>query len=80
MGGVSYNTAGYTKEEYAVRLQGLTDAELQKEAENYIWLSAFASNNRRSAYHWMCDATYDEAVRRGKEEIYSKAHRKASER
>lgn len=73
---VGYNTAGWTKEEYATRLQGLTDEELFKEAKEYIWFSAWANNNPRSAYHWMCDMTHDEARNRGKvKEIYTKAYR-----
>lgn len=74
----AYNTAGYTKEEYAAKLQTMSDDELLKEAEQFIWLSAYANNNPRSAYHWMCDMTYDEAKRRGKEDIYSRAWKRAS--
>lgn len=76
----TYNTAGYTKEEYAAKLQTLSDRELRKEAEQYIWLSAYASNNPRSAYHWMCSATYDEALRRDKvKQIYTAAYRELYE-
>lgn len=40
-----------------------------------IWLSAYASNNPRSDYHWQCDACYDECKKRGKEDIYNRAHK-----
>lgn len=68
------------KPEYVAKLAAMTDEQLFTEAEQYIWLSAYADNNPRSAYHWMCDATYDEAQRRGKTDIYSRAHKKASSR
>ena len=63
------------KPAFVAKLATLTEAELFDEAKKYIWLSAYAANNPRSAYHWMCDATYDEARRREKPEIYSKAHK-----
>jgi heme-degrading monooxygenase HmoA len=61
---------------YAERLELLSDEQLADEAERYIWLSAWANNNGRSAYHWMCDMTYGEASRRGKTEIYAEAHKR----
>lgn len=64
-----------TLPEYEVKLEGLTDAELRAECEHYIWLSAYAANNPRSDYHWQCDATYDECVRRDKRDIYAAAHK-----
>lgn len=71
-------TLDRTKSEYTAKLIGLTDLDLFKEAEQMIWLSAFANNNPRSAYHWRCDACYDECQRRGRPHIYSRAHQKAS--
>lgn len=62
---------------YIAGLETLTDGGLKDEAESKIWLSAFAANNPRSCYHWQCDATYAEATRRGKPEIYSEAHKAA---
>lgn len=70
----------YTKEQQAeidafkLKLPEMTDEDLYKAARKYIWLSAYASNNPRSAYHPMCDAAFDEAKRRGKPEIYERAH------
>ena len=63
------------KQQYAARLEGMPDADLQAEAERYIWLSAFAANNPRSDFHWKCDMTFAEARRRGKEKIYERAHK-----
>jgi hypothetical protein len=63
-----------TEEGFRIGLETLSDADLAKQCEHYIWLSAYAANNPRSAYHWKCDATYDECKRRGKLDIYTKAH------
>lgn len=74
----------YTKEQQAeidafkLKLPEMSDVDLYEAARKYIWLSACASNNPRSAYQpmcdAMCDATFDEATRRGKPEIYERAH------
>jgi hypothetical protein len=64
------------KEAYKASLMTLADENLYEECRSKIWLSAYASNNPNSCYHWQCDYCYDESSRRGKiEEIYSKAHR-----
>lgn len=76
----TYNTAGYTKEEWALKLERMTDEDLRKACNDYIWLSAYAGNNPRSAYHWMCDATYDECHRRDKIHIYAEEHERLSRR
>ncbi len=61
------------------KLVSKDDDKLFEETKNKIWLSAFASNNPRSDYHWHCDATYDEWQRRkGSTEMYSKAHKEVS--
>jgi hypothetical protein len=62
------------KPAYLKKLEAMTDEELYKECKDKIWFSAYANNNPRSCYHWQCDATYDEAKRRDKVEIYTKAH------
>lgn len=64
---------GRPRQEYAERIAALDEAGFLKEAEQKIWLSAFANNNPRSDYHWHADACYDEAARRGKPELYRAA-------
>lgn len=71
-------TLDKTKSEYAAKLISMTDPELFKETEQMIWLSLFTNNNPHSAYHWRCDASHDECQRRGRPDIYSRAHEKAS--
>jgi hypothetical protein len=66
------------RQDFANRIGAMDDAAFVKEAEHYIWLSAYANNNPRSDYHWQCDACYDEAARRGKPELYRQAHKRAS--
>jgi len=69
---------GKPKISYLLKLTEMSDTELRKACESDIWLSAYAENNPRSDYHWMCDACYDECKRRGKSEIYSQAHKYVS--
>jgi hypothetical protein len=70
---------GKLRQAFADRLAAaVSDAEYLELAEQYIWLSAYADNNPRSDYHWMCDACYAEAGRRGKPELYRKAWEQAS--
>ena len=66
---------GKPKREFIKDLVTSSDGDLYKKCTDYIWLSAFANNNPRSDYHWMCDACYDECQRRNQPEIYSKAHK-----
>ncbi len=67
--------AAYTG--YRATIAGFNDADFLKEAKDKVWLSAYASNNPRSDYHWQCDLCYDEAVRRGGVDapLYNKAHK-----
>lgn len=67
---------GQPKSAYIERLAAMTEQELRKACSDKIWLSAYASNNPRSDYHWQCDAVYDECVRRGRVDIYSEEHAK----
>jgi len=66
------------KEAYKAKILVMTDEELFGETEKKIWLSAFAANNPISCYHWQCDDTYTEWVRRGKVDQYDRAHKRAS--
>jgi len=69
---------GAPKQHFADTLAASDEAQFLQLAEKYIWLSAYADSNPHSDYHWMCDACYDEAKRRGKPELYEQAHRRAS--
>ena len=55
----------------------LSDDDFVVKAAEMIWLSAFAENNPRSAYHPMCDMCHDEALRRGNANLYVMAFDKA---
>ena len=73
------SNSGKPRQDFADKLAAAaTDADFVKIAENYIWLSAYANNNPRSDYHWMCDAAYDEAQRRKRPELYDLAWHQAS--
>ena len=73
-----YDNSGNPKANYLARIAGMNETQLAEETALKIWLSAFASNNPRSDYHWHCDACYDECQRRGRGDIYTTAHAKAS--
>jgi hypothetical protein len=64
---------GKPKQNFVDKIEAMSDEAFVDKAQQTIWLSAFANNNPRSDYHWQADACYDEAVRRGKPELYSKA-------
>jgi hypothetical protein len=61
-----------TLEQYREKLAGMSDVGIVSEAESMVWLSCYAANNPRPDYHWQCDATYDEAKRRGKVWLYQR--------
>lgn len=67
------DNSGKPRQPYADKLSKMEEPELFKETKDKIWLSAYASNNSRSDYHWQCDATYDEWYRRGRGERYDEA-------
>jgi hypothetical protein len=69
---------GKPRQEFADKLAAASDKDYLDIAEERIWLSAYADNNPRSDYHWQADACYEEAKRRGKPELYSKAWEKAA--
>ena len=74
---VNPDNAPEKKEAYRKKLEAMADDELFKETEQMIWLSAYASNNPISCYHWQCDATYVEWKRRkGDDKNYALAHKK----
>ena len=69
---------GAPRQHFADTLAASDEAQFLQLAEEYIWLSAYASNNPRSDYHWKCDACYDEAKRRGNPDLYRKAWERAA--
>ena len=69
---------GRLKQDYLDKLSHLSDDELRKEVNKFIWLSAYASNNPRSDFHWQADVCYDECKRRDKVSIYEEEHYKLS--
>lgn len=70
---------GKPRQEFADKIAAASDTEYLKIAEDKIWLSAYANNNPRSDYHWQADACWEEAMRRGKPDLYSEAWHKARE-
>jgi hypothetical protein len=68
-----YNNKREPRQPFADHIATLDDASFVKDAETIIWLSAYANNNPHSDYHWQADACYDEALRRGKPELYNAA-------
>lgn len=61
--------------EYKAKLEAMSDTDLFKETKDKIWLSAYANNNPSSCFHWQCDFTHDEWMRRrGNSDEYARAH------
>lgn len=69
--------SGETKSEWREKLAAMTEDELYKHCEEYIWLSAYANNNPRSDYHFLADAGYEECHRREKMDLYKRAYNAA---
>lgn len=72
------DNSGKPKSNYLKNVSLMTDEELAKECESKIWLSAYASNNPRSDFHWQVDACYDECEKRKKGFIYDQAYKNVS--
>ncbi len=72
---------GNPKSNYLEKIAGMDAESFKDECESKIWLSAYASNNPRSDYHWHCDACWHESNDRGgTPTIYEKAYNAVSER
>jgi len=69
---------GHPRQEFADKIAAASEVVFVQMAENRIWLSAYASNNPRSDYHWQADACADEAERRGKPDLYRQAWSRAA--
>lgn len=72
------DNSGNSRQKFADKLAEYSEKEFLWECEQYIWLSAFAANNPRSDWHWMCDLCYDESIRRGAPDLYERAWHRAS--
>jgi hypothetical protein len=64
---------GTPRQEYADKLVIMTDTELFNNCKEFTWLSAYATNNKQSDYHWMWDACILECCRRDREDLFKKA-------
>ncbi len=71
------DNSGKPRQIYANKIADMDETAFLQEAEQKIWLSAYANNNPRSDYHFMADACCDEANRRGKPELYTQAFNRA---
>lgn len=60
--------------EYVKTIAEYSNSKLYDTCKDTIWLSAYATNNPASDFHWMCDACYEECKKRGVLELYNKAH------
>ena len=69
---------GNPKHNYFIKVKSMSDKELLEETEQSIWLSAYATNNPRSDYHWHVDACWDAWDLRGNLSGYEKAWKRAS--
>lgn len=63
---------------FADHLFEMDDETFVKQAEQSIWLAAYAANNPISDYHWQVDACYQEALRRDNPKLYERAWHNAS--
>lgn len=69
---------GKPKQAWVDKLASLDDDKLAATCEQAIWLSAYASNNPRSDYHWQADACCDHCRIIDKPEIYQTAWKRAA--
>jgi hypothetical protein len=73
---------GKLRQDFADRLTAASDEEFLTIAEQCIWLSACASNNPRSDYHWQVDTCLEEsrvrALLNPANDLYGQAWKAAS--
>lgn len=66
---------GRPKTDYLAKLAAMSDTALSSECYSMIYQAARCANNPRADWHWMVDACYDEAAKRGEgAPIYSRAY------
>jgi hypothetical protein len=72
------DNAGVPKQLYLDKLKMCSESELLKETETIIWLSAYASNNPYSDYHWQKKACAIECNSRGSDlNLFETAYKRA---
>ena len=68
---------GRPKVDYLTKISEMDDAALYSECYSMIYQSARCANNHRADWHWMVDACYEEAQKRGDgAPIYSRAYKR----
>lgn len=72
-----FDNSGNPTSAYTAKIEAMDDDALVAEASDKCWLSAFASNNPRSDYHWQTGALYAEAAKRRKPWLYARGWNKA---
>lgn len=68
------NNAGSPVQHFADSIAASDDEQFVQTASDVIYMSAHASNNATSDFHWQADACYYEARRREKPELYQAAY------
>lgn len=66
---------GRPKADYLTKIAAMSDEDLYSECYSMIYQAARCNNNPRADWHWMCDACYDESMRRTDTKIYDRAHK-----
>lgn len=66
---------GIPKINYINQLRLMDLEKLSEETKKMIWLSAYASNNPKSDYHWQCDACYGVIEEKKLLGLYDKLHK-----
>lgn len=67
------DNSGQPKLRYLNKICQMSEDEIYQETKNKIWLSAYASNNHRSDYHWQCDYCWNVLSFRGLSDVYKAA-------
>lgn len=66
--------------EYDAKLAAMDDDAFVLECGSMIYMSAYCGNNPRAIWHWRVDACYDEAKRRGGDDVplYQRAYNRTA--
>ncbi|MEN6537955.1 MAG: hypothetical protein ABFD60_07990 [Bryobacteraceae bacterium] len=75
-----FDNYGNPKSSYVRRVFSMSDAELEKECEDKIWLAAYAANNPRSDFHWHVDVCFAVVLSRDADgKMYERAYKRVEE-